>query len=151
MGFVSADKQTLVEAAGKEFAEFAALSARHGDGWGIATCNVEAHPELLVEPTRASVSKAFDQASHNLKSSGALLHLRWATGGLAINEGNTHPFTYCDYSFTHNGALLPPESIDPFIDPKWLFVAGRTIARVTSISSLPKSRSMALRAACTPL
>ena len=120
MGFVSADEQTLVEAAGEEFAEFAALSARHGDGWGIATCNVQAHPELLVEPTRAKESKAFDTASHDLKSSGALLHLRWATGGLAINEGNTHPFTYRDYSFTHNGALIPPESIDPFVDPKFV-------------------------------
>jgi len=53
MGFVSANEQTLVEAVGKEFAEFAALSARHGDGWGIATCNAQKHPELLIEPTRA--------------------------------------------------------------------------------------------------
>lgn len=120
MGFVSADEQTLVEAAGEEFAEFAALSARHGDGWGIATCNVEEHPMLLVEPTRARESIAFDQASHNLKSTGALLHLRWATGSLAINEGNTHPFAYRDFSFMHNGALIPPESIDPFVDPKYV-------------------------------
>ena len=120
MGFVSADEQTMVEAAGKEFAEFAALSARHGDGWGIATCNVEEHPQLLVEPTRAKESTAFDQASHNLKSSGALLHLRWATGSLAINEGNTHPFAYRDFSFMHNGALIPPESIDPFVDSKFV-------------------------------
>lgn len=119
MGFVSADEQTLVEAVGKEFAEFAALSARHGDGWGIATCNAEEHPDLLIEPTRAKESKAFDIASHNLKSNGTLLHLRWATGSLAVNEGNTHPFAYRDYSFTHNGALLPPEPIEPFIAPKF--------------------------------
>ena len=120
MGFVSVQEQTLVEAAGEEFSEFAALSARHGDGWGIASCNEHAHPQLLVEPTRAKESKAFDQASHNLKTNGALLHLRWATGNLAINEGNTHPFTYRDYSFMHNGALIPPESIDAFIEPKFL-------------------------------
>ena len=120
MGFVSVQEQTLVEAAGEEFSEFAALSARHGDGWGIASCNEHAHPQLLVEPTRAKESKAFDQASHNLKTNGALLHLRWATGNLAINEGNTHPFTYRDYSFMHNGALIPPESIDAFIESKFL-------------------------------
>jgi len=73
----------------------------------------------LIEPTRAQDSEAFDKAAHELKSNGALLHLRWATGGLAINEGNTHPFTYRDYSFTHNGALIPPESLDPFIEPKY--------------------------------
>ena len=120
MGFVSVQEQTLVEAAGEEFSEFAALSARHGDGWGIASCNEQAHPQLLIEPTRAKESKAFDQASHNLKTNGALLHLRWATGNLAINEGNTHPFTYRDYSFMHNGALIPPESIDAFIESKFL-------------------------------
>ena len=119
MGFVSIQEQTLVEAAGEEFAEFAALSARHGDGWGIAACNEQEHPQLLIEPTRAKESKGFDQAAHNLKTNGALLHLRWATGNLAINEGNTHPFTYHDYSFMHNGALIPPESIDSFIEPKF--------------------------------
>ena len=119
MGFVSIQEQTLVEAAGEEFAEFAALSARHGDGWGIAACNEQEHPQLLIEPTRAKESKTFDQAAHNLKTNGALLHLRWATGNLAINEGNTHPFTYRDYSFMHNGALIPPESIDSFIEPKF--------------------------------
>ena len=119
MGFVSTDEKTLVEAAGEQFTEFAALSARHGDGWGIATCNQESLPSLLIEPTRAKESQAFDLASHNLKSNGALLHLRWATGNLAINEGNTHPFTYGDYSFMHNGALIPPEAIDDLVAPKF--------------------------------
>jgi len=122
LGFVSTDEKTLAEAAGEQFTEFAALSARHGDGWGIATCNQASHPALLVEPTRAKESKAFDAASHNLKSNGALLHLRWATGALAVNEGNTHPFTYGDFSFMHNGALLPPESIDAFVEPKFAAV-----------------------------
>jgi len=119
LGFVSTDQKTLVEAAGEQFTEFAALSARHGDGWGIATCDQAAPPSLLVEPTRAKESKAFDVASHNLKSNGALLHLRWATGALAVNEGNTHPFTYGDFSFMHNGALLPSDSIDSFVAPKF--------------------------------
>lgn len=120
MGFVSTEEKTLVEAAGKDFTEFAALSARHGDGWGIATCNVQEHTDLLIEPTRAKDSKVFDKASHELKSSGALLHLRWATGDLSISEGNTHPFTYHDYSFIHNGAIFPPDSLDSFIEPKFL-------------------------------
>ena len=120
MGFVSSDEKTLVEAAGSEFAEFAALSARHGDGWGIASCNTEDHPALLLEPTRAMESTAFDEASHHLKSNGALLHLRWATGALSVKEGNTHPFTFEDFSFMHNGAIFPPESIDPFVDPRYL-------------------------------
>ncbi len=120
MGYVSLDEITLVEAAGAQFTEFVALSARHGDGWGIATCNAQAHPILLLEPTRAIESAAFDQASHNLKSNGALLHLRWATGALSVNEGNTHPFSYGDYSFMHNGALNPADVIDHLIEPRLL-------------------------------
>ena len=120
MGFVSTNEMTLVEAAGAEFTEFAALSARHGDGWGIATCNTDQSPELLLEPTRAKESAVFDHASRNLKSNGALLHLRWATGSLSINEGNTHPFVYQDYSFMHNGALDSPASIEKLVDSKYL-------------------------------
>ena len=120
LGFVSADEKTLVEATGLGFAEFAALSARHGDGWGIATCNAGEHPTLLTEPTRAKESSAFDLASHNLKSNGALLHLRWATGDLAVNNGNTHPFAHGDYSFIHNGAIFPFDAVNSFIDPKFL-------------------------------
>jgi len=120
MGYVSTDEMTLAEAAGPQFAEFAALSARHGDGWGIATCNVDSHPTLLTEPTRAKDSSVFDEASHNLKSNGALLHLRWATGDLAVNNGNTHPFAYGDYSFIHNGAIFPFDAVDSFIDPKYV-------------------------------
>lgn len=119
MGFVSKNEQTLAEAAGEGFAEFAALSARHGDGWGIATCNMDAHPTLLTEPTRAKESAVFDEASHNLKSNGALLHLRWATGDLAVNNGNTHPFAYGDYSFIHNGAIYPFDAVNSFIEPKY--------------------------------
>ena len=120
MGFVSTDEMTLAQAAGAEFTEFAALSARHGDGWGIATCNSDQSPELLLEPTRAKDSVAFDQAARTLKSNGALLHLRWATGSLSVNEGNTHPFAYQDYSFMHNGALDSPAAIEELVDAKYL-------------------------------
>ena len=119
MGFVSTEEKSISEAAGAGFTEFAALSARHGDGWGMATCNAHQHPDLLIEPTRACESKAFDLATHNVKSDGALLHLRWATGGLAINEGNTHPFTFGDFSFIHNGSIKQPDLLTPFIDPKF--------------------------------
>ena len=119
LGFVSLDEKSVIEAAGPGFEEFAQLSARHKDGWGIATCNSLAHPTLLVEPTVAKESKAFDQATHALKTTGALVHLRRATGDLAVKEGNTHPFSYGEFSFIHNGALDPINAIDGFVDPKF--------------------------------
>jgi len=118
MGFVSNTDQSFSDIVGSDFQEFAALSTRHGDGWGIATCNSGGESTLLVEPARARESSLFSEATTNIQSDGALLHLRWATGTLAVSEGNTHPFTYQEYSFIHNGSVLPPESLDPYVKPE---------------------------------
>jgi predicted glutamine amidotransferase len=54
------------------------------------------------------------------KSDGALLHLRWATSGLAVNKANAHPFHFGKYSFTHNGSINPPTALDQYIAPRYL-------------------------------
>jgi len=120
MGYVASEATTLAEIAGANFIEFTELSTKHGDGWGIATQDCNTGATLLLEPTRAKESGKYSQATSKLKSSAALLHLRWATLGLAINEGNTHPFTFGDISFIHNGGIMPPQSLDSFIDPKFM-------------------------------
>jgi predicted glutamine amidotransferase len=121
MGYISSSEQTLEEITGDSFEQFAALSSKHCDGWGIAS--VDSHLssiELAVEPTQADHSAAFKRITSEQKSDGALLHLRWATSGLTVKEGNTHPFTYENYSFIHNGGVVPAESLDPFVDPSLL-------------------------------
>ena len=121
MGYISSSEQTLEGITGDSFAEFAALSSKHCDGWGIASVDSH-HPsvELAVEPTQADHSASFKRLTSEQKSDGALLHLRWATSGLSVKEGNTHPFTYEKYSFIHNGGIVPAESLDPFVDPSLL-------------------------------
>jgi predicted glutamine amidotransferase len=42
---------------------------------------------------------------------------------MAVNENNTHPFTYQDISFIHNGSITPPTALDPLIDKKYLQLA----------------------------
>ena len=42
---------------------------------------------------------------------------------MAINENNTHPFTYQDISFIHNGSITPFDCLDPLIDKKYLSLA----------------------------
>jgi predicted glutamine amidotransferase len=118
LGFVSTDEHTIAEIAGKDFTKFSALSAKHGDGWGVAAVDNKSHTQLVVEPTRAKDSAKFAEVTSNLKSDGALLHLRWATQGLAINDGNSHPFTFGDISFMHNGDIKPADSLDPYVDPE---------------------------------
>ena len=118
LGFVSNEEHTITEIAGKDFAKFSELSTKHGDGWGVASIDNHSHTNLVVEPTRAKDSAKFAEITSNLKSDGALLHLRWATQGLQVNEGNSHPFTFGDISFMHNGDIKPAASLDPFVDPE---------------------------------
>ena len=124
MGYVSSEEKTLRDITGPSFDEFAALSSKHCDGWGIATDSSEAtNIELAVEPTQADHSARFKELTTGLKSDGALLHLRWATSGLTVKEGNTHPFVYGKYSFIHNGGVVPADSLNPYVDPEMLSLA----------------------------
>lgn len=117
MGYVSQKDYSLSEFAGPHFEDFAALSSRHCDGWGVVELEAgTTQPTLVVEPTQASTSEKFKKIAVDTKSNGSLLHLRWATSGLSVKEGNTHPFTHGEISFIHNGGVMPSNSMDAFID-----------------------------------
>lgn len=118
MGYVCDRDTTLAEITGPRFEDFAALSSKHCDGWGVV--GVESgldSARVVIEPSQASKSEIFKEVTHGSKSNGALLHLRWATSGLAVKDGNTHPFTHGDLSFIHNGGITPTTAMDSFIDP----------------------------------
>jgi len=117
MGYVSEQSYSLSEFAGPHFDQFAALSSRHCDGWGVAGLNVgDVNPTLTVEPAQASKSAKFREIADGPKANGALLHLRWATSGLSVKAGNTHPFTHGEISFIHNGGIMPATAMDSMID-----------------------------------
>lgn len=116
LGYVSKDEHTIEEMAGGDFKTFSDLSAKHGDGWGVAAVDNQNKNTLIVEPSRAKDSAKFSEVTKNLMSDGVLLHLRWATQGLEINEGNSHPFKFGDISFMHNGDIKPASSLDPYVD-----------------------------------
>ena len=46
-----------------------------------------------------------------------MVHLRWATPGLGINERNSHPFRYGPYVFAHNGAIHPQDRLPEMLPP----------------------------------
>jgi predicted glutamine amidotransferase len=45
---------------------------------------------------------------------------------MPVNENNTHPFTYQDITFIHNGSISPATVLDPLIDKKYLELAKGT-------------------------
>ncbi len=104
LGYVSLDTSTFQEIVGPDLQEFVTLSKIHCDGWGIATANAE---DLRKAPEAALESKDFTTALQSTHSNGALLHLRWATAGLPVSKNNSHPFSYKNHSFIHNGSIKP--------------------------------------------
>jgi predicted glutamine amidotransferase len=122
LGYSSKIPTTFVEVVGENFHQFLKLADDHCDGWGIAITNHH-KASLYKEPVAATKSSNFKTQLDNHKSKAALLHLRWATTGMAVNENNTHPFSYQDITFIHNGSITPPDCLDPLIDKKYLQLA----------------------------
>lgn len=104
---LGADRDSLVD-----------LSRIHCDGWGMAT--IETEEALLLErgSEPAHLSTAFADALVTRRARAGVIHLRWATEGLAVNIGNTHPFNALSdtgpIAFVHNGML--PVSADLISD-----------------------------------
>jgi predicted glutamine amidotransferase len=117
VGWVSATPLTLAEALGEDgLAALHALSHQHADGWGMAWWD---GPDLLAQTSHepAYSSMAWTTATRDVRSDAALVHLRWATPGLAVTPHNTHPFLVGETAFGHNGAVRPADGLLPLLSP----------------------------------
>ena len=118
LGYVTKEAQTFSEVVGEGFESFVELSREHKHGWGISTCATDSDsPQKITDLTLAADSTKFEVTSSELRSNGALLHLRLASKGLTVDLANNHPFTFGPYSFMHNGTITPMNSMDQLIDP----------------------------------
>ncbi|ASY10750.1 class II glutamine amidotransferase [Candidatus Planktophila lacus] len=121
LGYVATEERTFADVVGEGFENFVELSKEHKHGWGISACSTDTRKtELVRDLTLAAESKKFAESSTNLKSDGALLHLRLASKGLTVDLSNNHPFIYGDYSFMHNGTIKSIDSVQKFVDPRYL-------------------------------
>lgn len=120
LGYVSLKPESFAQAVGEKLPEFVRLSSVHCDGWGVATFDHDSQESLLMRaPEIAQESPTFQETISTVKTDGALLHLRWATLGIAVSKENTHPFISHGYSFTHNGAIHPATALDSVISQKF--------------------------------
>lgn len=119
LGYCSRAEASLADLIGADgLREFAGLCALHGDGWGMAWYE-GAEPVIRKSPMRADDEPEFDKLVHEPLGDLGLVHLRWATPGLAVSERNSHPFRYGRYVLAHNGAIHPQDRLPSMLPAAW--------------------------------
>jgi len=76
---------------------------RNADGWGIAHW-VGVEREVIKSTMPAFADDQFAEVASEIWSDAAIAHVRAATIG-SVSEDNTHPFTFGNWAFAHNGTL----------------------------------------------
>jgi predicted glutamine amidotransferase len=89
---------------------FTGLCALHGDGWGMAWYE-GSEPVIRKSPLRADSEPEFSKLAREPAGDLGLVHLRWATPGLSVNERNSHPFRHGQHVLAHNGAIHPQDRL----------------------------------------
>ncbi|WP_343909613.1 class II glutamine amidotransferase [Nocardioides aquiterrae] len=117
MGIVSDQPASITDVLADDLRLFADLSQeRHGDGWGAAWDDGgEIEVVTSVEP--AFRCDSFDRHVSQRRSTASLVHLRWATMGLAVTANNTHPFSRSGAAFAHNGSVHDIEALEGLVAP----------------------------------
>ena len=109
LGVVSTAPIAVSEAVGADvLKDFVALTKIHGDGWGIAHLgHAGDDPRVEVSAGSALDDPLFTAATQERRSAASLVHLRWATNGLAVEPQNSHPFVADGIAMAHNGSIKP--------------------------------------------
>ncbi len=117
LGYVSGEPGSAVEGLGAaEFQTFTSLSALHGDGWGMAWSRPGGTGiDVATSPLAAAEDPAYSTLASRALGRAGLVHLRWATDGLAVQPTNTHPFTDGTYALAHNGSISPIDALEALL------------------------------------
>jgi predicted glutamine amidotransferase len=119
LGYCARDHASVTELIGEPSLDaFTALSAWHGDGWGMAARSGGAIT-VAKSPHRAIEDPDYQRLAKEQLGDTGLVHLRWATPGLAVEDRNSHPFTYGGFALAHNGAIHPQDRLPELLPPDW--------------------------------
>lgn len=101
---------------------FVALGSAHPDGWGMAWWPPDGagrDPSVVHSTAPAHRDPSLRSALHDTASEAGLIHLRWATPGLAVTPANCHPFVREGMAMAHNGAIYPRCRLEEMLTPEW--------------------------------
>lgn len=115
LAVASIEEKTVEQALGIEQTnDFRELSSFHNDGWGAAWSQ-EGSIQHLQSIIRASDDPSFDSYAKNVTSTEQIVHLRWASKGMATTPSNSHPFVRKGYAFIHNGNIAPAKQLERYL------------------------------------
>ncbi|MGO1971388.1 MAG: class II glutamine amidotransferase [Propionibacteriaceae bacterium] len=114
LGYVTGEPRAVTASLGAEaFTSFTSLASLHGDGWGAAWQDPETgRTRVVTSPESAATDQEFADLTSTPLGRGGMVHLRWATEGLAISPENTHPFQDGEFAFGHNGGITPINALE---------------------------------------
>jgi predicted glutamine amidotransferase len=123
LAYAAREQRAVTELlAGGDFESFRSLSRLHRDGWGMAWLP-EGAEDGSIRSARSVVPAFMDDEFAPLSAArlgrAGFVHLRWATGDLAVAEANTHPFLAGGWAFAHQGEIFHHERIDELMAPDW--------------------------------
>jgi predicted glutamine amidotransferase len=119
LGYCARNPASLAGIIGEEgLRDFTALSAFHGDGWGMAWVDA-GRIGVRKSSLRASADPSYDALARRRLARSGIVHLRWATPGLTVGPGNSHPFCRDDVAMAHNGAIHPQDRLPELLPPEW--------------------------------
>lgn len=117
LGIVSDQPASITDVLADDLRLFVDLSQeRHGDGWGVAWDD-GGEVEIVKSVEPAFRCDSFDQHVSQQRATASLVHLRWATMGLAVAANNTHPFSHSGAAFAHNGSVHDIEALTGLVAP----------------------------------
>jgi predicted glutamine amidotransferase len=117
LGYVTREPVTAAHLLNDTLQAFVEMSHLHSDGWGLAWYDESNRLQMAKAPEPAHASKEFSDLTEHIRTDAFLGHLRWATPGFLLSRANTHPFTYDQMAFAHNGVIKPNTELEKLIDP----------------------------------
>jgi len=124
LAWVSRAPATMEEMVGRQdLAGFTALARIHRDGWGMAWGSGEDsgadRPDVAHSMLCAAEDPGFARATRSARGDAGIVHLRWATPGMAVTVPNCHPFARGDLAMSHNGGIYPLDRIGEILPAEW--------------------------------
>ncbi|MGY2873851.1 putative glutamine amidotransferase [Marmoricola sp. URHA0025 HA25] len=121
LGYVAARPTSVLDVLGEDGLDrFTALTAVHGDGWGMAWRAEDETIQTVSVADSASADASYRSLSRTPLGRAGIVHLRWASEGLAVVPENTHPFVETDpllgtVAFAHNGQIDPIDRLESLL------------------------------------